>query len=366
MTRQPVWFLAALGLLLVTPPQALTAQDEVLEAAFSVAVDSAHHDVVLTIGPFVLPSMAPGGAGGHAHAGHDEAQMPQFNYKFAWPVGGTGRGFRMELRDAEGKKVSQRVLHHLQIINQDRRQLLLPMQEKMMAVGRETPNIMLPNTIGLPLAAGTRLRLNIMWHNETPRDIEAVWMTLRIRYSPENLVPRPTLVLPLSLDVADMKGRPNTFTIPPGDHQITREFRLPVSVRLIGATGHLHDWGQELRLEDAETGRVLTRVRTDLDAAGRIRAMPVKLYGIVGDGLRLRANHRYRIVAQYHNPTGQPLPGAMGHFNGLVSVSDRDLARWPRLGAPDIAYLDEGAWRAEYRLEPPAPVAPADPQPSAP
>lgn len=326
---------------LLLVPAALPAQDEPLAPGFAVTVDSSNHDVVLTVGPFVVPSMA-----GHAgHAGHEEA-MPQYNFRFAWPVAGTGRGFRMELRDAEGKKVSQRVLHHLQIVNQERRQLLLPMQEKMMAVGRETPNIMLPATIGLPLAQGARLRLNLMWHNETPVDVDAVWMTLRIRYSPANLLPRPTLVLPITMDVADAKGRPNTFDVPPGRHEVWREFLMPVEARLLGVSGHMHDWGLGLRLEDAESGAVLTQVVTGLDSAGKIRKMPTRLFGIVGDGIRLRAGHRYRIVAVYDNPTDRPLPGSMGHLNGLISVSEAALERWPQLGAPDIAYLDEGAWRA--------------------
>lgn len=328
-------------------PALLHAQDEAFVPGFAVTVDSARHDVVITVGPFVVPSMA-----GHGdHAGHEEA-MPLHNFKFLWPVEGSGRGFRMELRDAEGKKVSQRVLHHLQIINQERRQLLLPLQEKMMAVGRETPNIMLPATIGLPLTQGSRLRLNVMWHNETPVDVDAVWMTLRIRYSPANLMPRPTLVMPISMDVADMKGRPNTFAVPPGRHEIGREFLMPVDARLLGVSGHMHDWGLGLRLEDAESGSVLTQVMTGLDSAGKIRKMPTRLFGIIGDGIRLRAGHRYRIVAIYDNPTGRPLPGSMGHLNGLISVSEDALAAWPRLGAPEIAYLDDGAWRVGSLMRP--------------
>ena len=347
------------ALLLVAPPAALAAQDEVVEAAFRVTVDSARHDVVLTVGPFVLPSMA---AGGHSHGGHDESQMPQFNYKFTWPVEGTGRGFRMELRDAEGKKVSQRVLHHLNIINQDRRQLLLPIAERVMAAGRETPSVMLPATIGLPLDRGTRMRLNLMWHNETPVDIEAVWLTIRIRYSPGNLLPAPMLTLPISMDVADMKGRSNTFTVDTGRTEVAREFIMPVSARLLGVNGHLHDWGTELRLEDAVTGRVLTRITPRLDARGKIDRMPTRLFGIVGDGLRLRAHRRYRVVVVYDNPTGAPLVGVMGHLDGLLSVSPAALARWPLKDDPGMAYVDEGASRP-----PTAPVPDASaPQASAP
>ena len=132
----------------------LVAQEDVSSAPLTVRVDSARHEVVLTAGPFDLPSMA-----GH---GHDPSMMSEYTQRFEWPVEAMGRGFTLELRDANGQKVSQRVLHHLQIANNSRRQLLLPLREKVMAIGRETRNIMLPNTIGMPLARGDRksTRLN--------------------------------------------------------------------------------------------------------------------------------------------------------------------------------------------------------------
>jgi len=316
-------------LLAIAPP--LAAQDE---PRFSVTVDSAAHEVVLTAGPFDLPSMA-----GHDHGGHSD-MMKEVSWTFDWPVEGTGRGFSMQLRDPEGKRVSQRVLHHLQIINRSRRQLLLPLREKIMAVGRETRNIMLPNTIGLPIDAGSRMKIDIMWHNETPVDIGGVQLTLRIKYSPENLLPEPTIVLPISIDVADAAGRPNSFTVPPGRFSASREFVMPVDGRLLGLSGHMHDWGVGLRL-------VIASLTTTRDSAGRITHMPIQLYGIVGDGIKLRAGRRYRVVATYHNGSDRPVDG-MAHLNGIFSPGDLD--DWPASSSKEVAYLDEGVF---------APVAPA-------
>jgi hypothetical protein len=333
----------ALTLPLVAFSASLRAQDEGREAEFAVTVDSARHEVVIRVGPFVLPSMAA-----HAAHGH-EMEMPQFSYGFVWPVDGTGRGFRMSIRDAEGKRISQRVLHHLSIINRERRQLLLPLDERIMSAGRETPTVLLPPTVGLPLARGNRMKLGIMWHNETPDDVDAAWLTIQIRYSPANLMPRPVLTLPIAMDVADMPGQPNTFTVPPGRSEVAREFIMPVSAHLLGANGHMHDWGTELRLEDAASGKVMTRIKPRLDSLGKIQQMPTRLYGIVGDGISLRAGRRYRIVVVYDNPTGVSLRGVMGHLDGLISVSGKDFARWPKLGSPEMAYVDEGALRAEYQ-----------------
>lgn len=336
--------LLAVALMLLPRPGA--AQQDSAGAPFAVAVDSARHEVVITAGPYHLP--ATGGA--HAgHAEHDPAAMLNVNYRFVWPVEAMARGFHMDLRDAGGKKVSQRVVHHLQIINTSRRQLLLPLDEKIMAIGSETPNIMLPATIGMPLPAGIRMRLNIMWHNETATDIPAVYATLRIRYSPANLMPRPLPVLPLSMDVADMAGKPNTFRIPAGNSTIAREFRMPVDARLLGVSGHLHDWGTSLRLEEVESGKTVVAVHPPLDSLGRIRRMPVRLFGIMGDGIKLRANRRYRVIVEYHNPTGHPIDGAMGHLDGLISVSD--LRRWPMVGTRDVAYLDDGAWKDQGMMD---------------
>lgn len=304
----------------------------------AVRVDSSRHEVLLTAGPFSLPSMS-----GHlGHAGHEEGAMPKYVDKFVWPVGGTGRGFVLELRDPSGRKVTQKVLHHLQIVNSDRRQLLLPMDEKLMAIGRETKGLMLPNTIGMPLTAGSAMKLDIMWHNETPIGHDSVYLTLRIKYNPSNLVPAPVAVLPISIDIADAKGRPNTFPIPPGDFIVTRDFVMPVDGRILGFSGHMHAYGTGMWIEEVESGKVITRIMPDLDSTGSITHMPVKLYGIFGEGLKVRANRRYRMVATYHNPTDHEISGAMAHINGLIHPND--MRQWPVRGSTTMAYQDDGAY----------------------
>ncbi len=337
MTRTSAVLVSALVLICAA---SLRAQVLPLEH-LAVRVDSAAHEVILTAGPFDLPSMS-----GHlGHAGHEEMAMPKYVDKFEWPISGTGRGFRLELRDEQGKKVTQKVLHHLQIVNSDRRQLLLPMDEKLMAVGRETRNLMLPNTIGMPLTAGTEMKLDIMWHNETAVGQDSVYLTLRIKYSPQDLLPTPVEVLPISIDIADAKGRPNTFPIPPGDYIVTRDFIMPVDGHILGFSGHMHAYGTGMWLEDVESGKVITRITPTLDSTGSIVHMPVKLYGIAGEGLRVRANHRYRMVATYHNPTDHQITGAMAHLNGLIHPSD--MRQWPAKGSTAMAYQDDGAYEME-------------------
>ena len=62
-----------------------------------------------------------------------------------------------------------------------------------------------------------------------------------------------------------------------------------------------------------------------------------KLYGVTGEGLKLKANHRYRVVGEYDNPTGETMvKGAMAHMVGLF-VPD-DMSKWPAIDPADPTY----------------------------
>ena len=92
-----------------------------------------------------------------------------------------------------------------------------------------------------------------------------------------------------------------------------------------------------MRLEDAETGKVLTQVKADRDAQGKLVKVSRKLFGVSGEGLRLKSKHRYRVVGEYDNPTGQlRVKGAMASIVGLF-VPD-DMKRWPAVDPRDPTY----------------------------
>jgi len=301
--------------------------------ALSVSLDRGRHEVTVIIGPFSVPAMMPMAGMEHQHP------MPRYSQEFDWPVDGFGRGFRLELTDAAGHRVSRRVLHHIVIENKARRQLLLPVAERLMAAGRETGNVMLPASIGLPIAKGSRMKAVTMWHNESGLDLTGVTLRLVIRYMPTNQMPRPVPALPFTFDVQDRLGQPNTFAIPPGHSETSRDFLMPIDARLLGVSGHMHDYAVALRLEDATNGKVLIRLPVETDSTGRIVHIPIRYYGIVGEGLKLHALRRYRLVAVYRNPTAVTQNGAMAHLDGLMRPGD--LKDWPARGSPDIAYLDQ-------------------------
>jgi hypothetical protein len=143
--------------------------------------------------------------------------------------------------------------------------------------------------------------------------------------------------MPIYMDVNLTVGGSNTFDVPPGKSSKAYEFTLPVGGRLLGVGGHMHDYGVRVRLEDAETGKVITSVVATRDAEGKVSRMSRKLYGVSGDGLKLEGNHRYRVVGEYDNPTGELLvKGAMAHMVGLF-VPD-DMSKWPKIDPRDPTY----------------------------
>jgi hypothetical protein len=223
------------------------------------------------------------------------------------------------------------------MVNFSRRMLLYPAPERLFGAGTETGDIKVPKTVGVPMEPGMDLGLYVAWHNDTGKDLHGVEMTLRVLWTPKNQNPRPVNSMPIYMDVNLTVGGSNTFDVPPGISEKAHEFVLPVSGRLLGVGGHLHDYGVRVRLEDAESGKVLAEVRATRDSAGKLIKVSRQLFGVTGDGLKLKGNHRYRVVGEYDNPTGETLiRGAMAHMSGLFAPDD--MSRWPKIDPSDPDY----------------------------
>src|SRR5918912_1021095 len=89
-------------------------------------------------------------------------------------------------------------------------------------------------------------------------------------WTPKNQNPPPVNALPIYMDVNLTVGGTNTFDVPPGKSSKAYEFTLPTSGRLLGVGGHMHDYGTRVRLEDAETGKVLTQVVAERSPDGKL------------------------------------------------------------------------------------------------
>ena len=299
-------------------------------AAARVTIDSARHEVIITTTPFDLQNEPPMDETMMDHGMmHDTPVM-----HFTWPVQGWFRGFSFELHDAQGRPVPQSVMHHMIMVNFSRRQLVYNAFERILGAGTETSAASVPKTIGVPMDPGMDLGMYIAWHNSTGHDLKGVVLTLRMQYTPANQYPRPVNALPIYMDVNLTVGGTNMFDVPPGRSEKAHEFTLPISGRLLGVGGHMHDYGVEVRLEDVATGKVLTRVTATKDSTGHTLKVSRQLFGVGGRGLKLEANHPYRVVGVYDNPTGHTLiNGAMAHMVGLF-VPD-DMSQWPKLDMSD-------------------------------
>jgi hypothetical protein len=299
-----------------------------------VSVDSSRHELTVTSGPYDLPNMPPMEDHAMMDLGMSHDTPLQ---RFAWPVDGWFRGFRVELVDGEGRPVPPHVMHHMIMVNFSRRQLLYSAAERLMGTGTETEEASVPKTIGVPMTPGMQLGMYIAWHNDTGRDLEGVHLKLTMLWTPKNQNPPPVNALPIYMDVNLTVGGQNTFDVPPGKSTKAYQFTLPVGGRLLGVGGHMHDYGTRVWLEDVQSGKVLTQVKAKLDSAGKLVKVSRKLFGVSGDGLRLKPNRKYRVVAEYDNPTGEMLSkGAMASMVGLF-VPD-DMGRWPRIDPRDPIY----------------------------
>lgn len=324
----------------VAPPHALLATAE--EPQVRLRVDEAAREVVVDLGPFEVPAMespSHGGAAPHrdgpmAHDGpstHGESSplMP-----FEWPIDGWLQGFQVRVSDDQGRELPRHILHHMIGVNFDRRQLAYASLERFFGIGAETADVELPRSLGVPMAEGQRLGLYASWHNDTGRDLDRVYVRVVMDFTARAAERAVTNVMPVYFDTDYVVGGDNMFDVPPGHSERGWEFTVPVSGGLLGVTGHLHDFGQHVRLEDAETGKVLVRLDGRRDDDGHLLTVETRYFrkwlGLRSDPLRLRAGHRYRVVGVYDSPLDHTIEdGAMAHIVGIF-VPD-DMAEWPTL-----------------------------------
>jgi len=156
-----------------------------------------------------------------------------------------------------------------------------------------------------------------------------------MNWVPRKAAARYTAVMPVYLDVNNDVGGDNTFDIPPGKSSKAFEFKASVGGQLIAITGHLHDYGAALRLEDAETDEVLVRLPSRRDPDGKILGVAQKVF--LFRPIRLHDGHRYRVVAEYDSPLKHTIEkGAMGNIDG-VFAPDSPL-RWPAIDPNDPTF----------------------------
>lgn len=293
-----------------------------------VLVDSARHEIVLSVGPIDIAPSTP-----YTH------HAAEAYHEITWPVSGWLRGYRVDLVDSAGRLLPRELLHHAGMANLDRRQVAYPIAERVFAAAHETSPVVLPKAMGLPLSAGQRMVLYYGLVNPDTVAITGAMLQVRIGWADAG-ARGIKAILPFYANAMELSAGTISFDVPVGRSATASEFTVSSNgwLRVVG--GHLHDHGVELRIEDAESNKVLARVRGKRTADGRVVDVRRVKFPLKRHGLRLRAGHRYRVVAVYDNPTGSVIKGgAMGFVAG--AFIPESVAALERVDANDLAYAHD-------------------------
>jgi hypothetical protein len=291
----------------------------------AVAVDSARDELVIELPPVDLP--------GGVNYGID---LPAALVDL--PISGAVVGFRAQAVDGNGRELPE-LLHHVNAMDPTKRELFLPIAQRVLAVGKETGPVRFPWLLfGKRIRAGDRLVVNAMLHNDTDTTYRGVRTRMILSYVPARR-PWPLVsIAPWQLDVAFPVGD-KSFDLPPGHSERAYVGSPAVAGRLVVIGGHLHDYGQWIELRDVTSGELIWRGEPVRDSLGRVIGRPPisKLFGLTSLGAHITPDHRYEVRVAYDNPTGHVLQaGGMGVVGGLF-VPDRS-ADWPAVNARDTLY----------------------------
>lgn len=319
----------------LSPPLRLSVDRE---PALHAQMTSDARELVLDFGPFYLP----------AGADHHQVEQP-LPAVAASPAAGWLHGFRVDVVTGNGRSLPSTIIHHVNVIAPERRELFSPIMRRIAAAGHETGEIRIPRLLGLPVREGEGLMVTAMLHNPTDEEYSDVFLRVRFPFTPERRWRRPVAIYPLYLDVMP-PASVHAFDLPPGRSERSWEGSPVVSGRLLGVGGHLHRYGVSLVLEDVTRGRVIWEARPILNEEGDVIGMPTRRF-LWRLGVPLRSDHVYRLTAVYDNPTGRTIDlGGMGALGGMFRPSRGEA--WPPADPQDPEYrLDmELVHRTHYHV----------------
>ncbi|MDH3297709.1 MAG: hypothetical protein OEM96_05480 [Gemmatimonadota bacterium] len=255
----------------------------------------------------------------------------------AFPVDGWIHGFEVAMVDGEGNELPMDLLHHVNFIDPDKRELFSSIARRVMAAGRETLHEQLPRLIGYPVSDGDRMLIASMFANTLGQDYPDAHLLVRFQYTTEaDGFFQPRNVYPFYLDVMGPIGGKD-FPVPPGKTVQYWEGQPAVDGRILGIGGHLHDHASKLSLLDMTTGKTVWETGPERNAEGRVTGVPSGSF-MWTLGRKIFADHTYRISVEYDNPLDVPAPdGGMGAIGGVVWVGKNTA--WPEFDRGDDMYV---------------------------
>ncbi|HKT48231.1 MAG TPA: hypothetical protein VJP87_11965 [Candidatus Acidoferrales bacterium] len=278
-------------------------------------IDAASHTVTLRIGPMLLPAKT------------NHMKMPQ-PADLTWTIGFNGwlLAYHPKLVDANGASVPGAVLHHVAFWNENRPDFLCPNKEEhIFGAGSEMTDWALIPGFGYRVQKGDQIRIETMVHNPTETAYEQAYLEVAIPFLEAGGTATVKSVYPAWMDVQECGD--SSYDLKPGKSVQTGTVTVKYSGVLLGVGGHLHDYGKEVKLENATRGETVAALEAKVDDAGHLVSLPVKTFFEQG-GYRIAAGDKLRITASYENPTGKLLrAGAMGIVVGyFVPANDAEIA----------------------------------------
>ncbi|HYD55248.1 MAG TPA: hypothetical protein VEA99_21620, partial [Gemmatimonadaceae bacterium] len=175
-----------------------------LQAQPTLRVTERKGELVVEYGPLDFPARA-------TH--RDLAQPPAL--VFTLPADGWMRGYTVDLVDAAGRPVSKKLLHHMNVIAPDKRDLFSNAMLRVGAAGAETSDITLPRILGFRARKGDSLVVTLMFHNPTDSAHRGVTLRARVPFTSASAAMGSMTIYPLSVAIGP-KDKPNVFDLPPG------------------------------------------------------------------------------------------------------------------------------------------------------
>ncbi len=299
---------------------------------------------VLTMGPVDLEAMAHGHGGSHEEIG----VFPPIR-SVHFPRDAYLSGFSYEVVDHAGQVLPTAIVHHLNFITPDKRELFLPISQRLLAMGKETGSQSLPGwLLGVPVEAGSELVVSPMLHNPTGQAHQGVHVRVRLEYTEAGGAFPFLKVYPFQLDVAFPAGD-KSVDLPPGSSAFSWEGSPVLAGRIMAIGSHLHELATSIRLEDVTTGALVWEGLPILGPDGEtVEGVTIgNLYRRFG--VKIDPDHRYRVTVEYHNPGTETITaGGMGVVAGVFLPAGG--AHWPEADVADPLYtLDRRHYMREVR-----------------
>jgi hypothetical protein len=264
--------------------------------------------LTLRLGPFSLPT----------HAGN--IAMPR---ELLWsvPFDGWFIAYHPRLIDDRGVILRDPLLHHVDFFDATRSDFLCPQrQEIIFGSGSEMQDWPALPGVGYRVEKGNAIRLYTMLHNPTHNSFPKIFLEVRVEYRLLKDLPALESIYPAWFSVKQCDN--TSYDLKPGKSTTSGEFTMGYTGVLLGVGGHIHNYGQQLSMENLTRKEDIAKLDSNHDPDGRVLS-PI-VYFNEQAGYRLNRGEVIKVTATYDNPTGKILPrGGMGYIVGYF-LPDHD------------------------------------------